>query len=163
MCIRDRSYTKDRKSRNPLSQKRKRKYLRKWLQLSTTALIVTIKNRTNHLPQPFKPRRSGGSAVYADSHLIWFLAPGYYQLMWSRKTDVIGSCDLCYRAATAIKSEAATHKNSSPIPPPVTKTSQLRQTSSSTFPLTPCRSYGCLLYTSPSPRDRTRSRMPSSA
>ena len=25
------------------------------------------------------------------------------------------------------------------------------------------RSYGCLLYTSPSPRDRTRSRMPSSA
>ena len=24
-------------------------------------------------------------------------------------------------------------------------------------------SYGCLLYTSPSPRDRTRSRMPSSA
>jgi len=26
--------------------------------------------------------------------------PGYYQLMWSRKTDVIGSCDLYYRAAT---------------------------------------------------------------
>ena len=26
-----------------------------------------------------------------------------------------------------------------------------------------CQSYGCLLYTSPSPRDRTRSRMPSSA
>ena len=26
-----------------------------------------------------------------------------------------------------------------------------------------CRSWGCLLYTSPSPRDRTRSRMPSSA
>ena len=26
-----------------------------------------------------------------------------------------------------------------------------------------CYSYGCLLYTSPSPRDRTRSRMPSSA
>ena len=25
------------------------------------------------------------------------------------------------------------------------------------------RGYGCLLYTSPSPRDRTRSRMPSSA
>ena len=25
------------------------------------------------------------------------------------------------------------------------------------------KSYGCLLYTSPSPRDRTRSRMPSSA
>ena len=25
------------------------------------------------------------------------------------------------------------------------------------------REYGCLLYTSPSPRDRTRSRMPSSA
>ena len=25
------------------------------------------------------------------------------------------------------------------------------------------RQYGCLLYTSPSPRDRTRSRMPSSA
>ena len=32
--------------------------------------------------------------------LIWFLALGYYQLMWSRKTNVIGSCDLCYRAAT---------------------------------------------------------------
>ena len=29
-------------------------------------------------------------------------------------------------------------------------------------PLDPCP-YGCLLYTSPSPRDRTRSRMPSSA
>ena len=26
-----------------------------------------------------------------------------------------------------------------------------------------CQSRGCLLYTSPSPRDRTRSRMPSSA
>ena len=26
-----------------------------------------------------------------------------------------------------------------------------------------CRQYTCLLYTSPSPRDRTRSRMPSSA
>ena len=26
-----------------------------------------------------------------------------------------------------------------------------------------CARYGCLLYTSPSPRDRTRSRMPSSA
>jgi hypothetical protein len=24
------------------------------------------------------------------------------QLMWSRKTDVIGSCDLYYRAATSI-------------------------------------------------------------
>jgi hypothetical protein len=31
---------------------------------------------------------------------MWFLMPGYYQLMWSRKTDVIGSCDLYYRAAT---------------------------------------------------------------
>ena len=27
----------------------------------------------------------------------------------------------------------------------------------------PYKRYGCLLYTSPSPRDRTRSRMPSSA
>ena len=27
--------------------------------------------------------------------------PRYSQLMWSRKTDVIGSCDLCYQAATA--------------------------------------------------------------
>ena len=27
----------------------------------------------------------------------------------------------------------------------------------------PCQSWSCLLYTSPSPRDRTRSRMPSSA
>jgi hypothetical protein len=26
--------------------------------------------------------------------------PGYSQLMWSQKTDVIGSCDLYYRAAT---------------------------------------------------------------
>ena len=33
---------------------------------------------------------------------MWFLAPRYYQLMWSRKTDVIGSCDLYYRAATAM-------------------------------------------------------------
>jgi hypothetical protein len=31
---------------------------------------------------------------------MWFLAPGYSQLIWSQKTDVIGSCDLCYRAAT---------------------------------------------------------------
>ena len=31
------------------------------------------------------------------------------------------------------------------------------------FFLSPDRVYGCLLYTSPSPRDRTRSRMPSSA
>jgi len=31
---------------------------------------------------------------------MWARAPGYSQLMWSRKTDVIGSCDLCYRAAT---------------------------------------------------------------
>ena len=29
--------------------------------------------------------------------------------------------------------------------------------------LNPILVYGCLLYTSPSPRDRTRSRMPSSA
>ena len=29
--------------------------------------------------------------------------------------------------------------------------------------LQPIRRHGCLLYTSPSPRDRTRSRMPSSA
>ena len=38
--------------------------------------------------------------MWAHSHLIWFLTPRYYQLMWSRKTDVIGSCDLYYRAAT---------------------------------------------------------------
>jgi len=38
--------------------------------------------------------------MWAHSHLMWFLALGYYQLMWSRKTDVIGSCDLYYRAAT---------------------------------------------------------------
>ena len=38
--------------------------------------------------------------MWAHSHLMWFLAPRYYQLMWSRKTDVISSCDLCYRAAT---------------------------------------------------------------
>ena len=31
------------------------------------------------------------------------------------------------------------------------------------FDLEKQRPYGCLLYTSPSPRDRTRSRMPSSA
>jgi len=40
--------------------------------------------------------------MWAHSHLMWFLMPGYSQLMWSRKTDVIGFCDLCYRAATAI-------------------------------------------------------------
>ncbi len=38
--------------------------------------------------------------IWAHSHLMWFLIPGYSQLMWSRKTDVIGSGDLCYRAAT---------------------------------------------------------------
>jgi len=38
--------------------------------------------------------------MWAHSHLMWFLATRYYQLMWSRKTDVIGSCDLYYRAAT---------------------------------------------------------------
>ena len=32
---------------------------------------------------------------------MWFLAPGYSQLIWSQKSDVIGSCDLCYRAATS--------------------------------------------------------------
>ena len=31
------------------------------------------------------------------------------------------------------------------------------------LPLAPWKRMGCLLYTSPSPRDRTRSRMPSSA
>ncbi|HEY5138698.1 MAG TPA: hypothetical protein VIJ25_05190, partial [Methylococcales bacterium] len=46
-------------------------------------------------------RVAGYQLMWAHSHLMWFLAPGYYQLMWSRKTDVIGSCDLCYRAATA--------------------------------------------------------------
>jgi integrase len=38
--------------------------------------------------------------MWSHSHLMWFLAPGYSQLIWSRKSDVIGSCDLCYRAAT---------------------------------------------------------------
>lgn len=38
--------------------------------------------------------------IWAHSHLIWFLMLRYSQLMWSRKTDVIGSCDLCSRAAT---------------------------------------------------------------
>ena len=36
---------------------------------------------------------------------MWFLALGYYQLMWSRKTDVIGSCDLYYRAATIMANQ----------------------------------------------------------
>ena len=40
------------------------------------------------------------SHMWAHSHLLWFLMPRYSQLMWSRKTDVIGSCDLCYQAAT---------------------------------------------------------------
>jgi hypothetical protein len=31
---------------------------------------------------------------------MWFLTTGYSQLIWSRNSDVIGSCDLCYRAAT---------------------------------------------------------------
>jgi hypothetical protein len=31
---------------------------------------------------------------------MWVLPPGYYQLIWSENADVIGSCDLCYRAAT---------------------------------------------------------------
>ena len=39
--------------------------------------------------------------MWSYSHLMWVLASGYFQLMWSRKTDVIGSCDLCSRAATA--------------------------------------------------------------
>src|SRR5271157_19905 len=39
--------------------------------------------------------------MWSHSHLMWFLAPGYSQLIWSQKPDVIGSCDLCYRAATA--------------------------------------------------------------
>ena len=37
------------------------------------------------------------------------------------------------------------------------------QASAITFLSTPGQAYNCLLYTSPSPRDRTRSRMPSSA
>src|SRR5271157_5553989 len=38
--------------------------------------------------------------MWSHSQVMWFLAPGYSQLIWSQKPDVIGSCDLCYRAAT---------------------------------------------------------------
>jgi hypothetical protein len=40
--------------------------------------------------------------MWSHSHLMWFLAPRYSQLIWSQKPDVIGSCDLCNRAATPI-------------------------------------------------------------
>src|SRR5271157_632806 len=43
--------------------------------------------------------------MWSHSHLMWFLAPGYSQLIWSQKPDVIGSCDLCYRAATTMGRE----------------------------------------------------------
>ncbi len=38
--------------------------------------------------------------IWAHSHLMWARVLRYSQLMWSRKADVINSCDLCYRAAT---------------------------------------------------------------
>jgi len=38
--------------------------------------------------------------MWSHSHLIWARAPGYSQLIWSRKTDVLNSCDLCSRATT---------------------------------------------------------------
>lgn len=38
---------------------------------------------------------------WAHSRLMWAGELRYSQLIWSRKTDVIGSCDLYYRAATA--------------------------------------------------------------
>ena len=49
---------------------------------------------------------------------MWFLIPGYSQLMWSQKTDVIGFCDLYYRATTLTqplyakqKTTAEKHRN----------------------------------------------------
>ena len=56
--------------------------------------------------------------MWAHSHLMWFLATRYYQLMWSRKTDVIGSCDLYYRAATPThcwQSSSRSHRPWRPI------------------------------------------------
>jgi hypothetical protein len=46
------------------------------------------------------PRSGRYQLMWSHSHIMWVLAPGYYQLIWSENADVIGSCDLCYRAAT---------------------------------------------------------------
>ena len=47
--------------------------------------------------------------------------------------------------------------------PALIQTDKAVTTAGSSFALTESITMGCLLYTSPSPRDRTRSRMPSSA
>ena len=72
-----------------------------------------------------------------------------------------GSLDLVYNAVNL--AEIAVEKGATTLLIPLNARKQLNELSDEMITKINIQYYTCLLYTSPSPRDRTRSRMPSSA
>ena len=128
------------------------------------ALLVEENNPSNHqqLSNTFRLFTLGNEEQFNLSKEIT-LSPGDYKLFiygngsGTQSDDVAnaGSCS----PTTTTASGTTTHFKSIEVLPPCSENATINISN----PQAGSYYNGCLLYTSPSPRDRTRSRMPSSA